>query len=132
MALRAKDVRGLKGVDLTGFQKKGRYPVVEKSRRTMDGIVFASLAEMKRYGVLKLGQRAGMVRDLKTQPAFPVLIEGKAFCTYTADFSYFDERGAFVVEDVKSSGTQKDAAYLLRKKAAELFYGFTVREVVAR
>lgn len=107
-----------------------RFPVVPKSRRTLDGITFASGREAKRYATLKLRERAGDIRELRLQPAFKTFIAGKLFCTYHADFDYrvcaTDE---YVVEDVKSSGTAKDAAYRLRKKAAELQYGFTVLEI---
>lgn len=106
-----------------------RFPVVPVERRTVDGIVFASGREAKRYAELKLLERAGEISRLELQPAFPVLIKGQTFCTYTADFSYF-ERGYWIVEDVKSSGTAKDAAYRLRKKAAVLFHSITVREAM--
>jgi hypothetical protein len=79
---------------------------------------------------LCLLERAGEITDLEIQPVFPVAIAGKPFCRYTADFSYRDRAGRFVVEDVKSSGTSKDAAYRLRKKAAELAYSITVTEVL--
>jgi hypothetical protein len=103
-----------------------RFPA---KRTTVDGITFDSKREAKRYGELRLLERAGEIVLLNVQPAFPVEINGKPLCTYTADFAYFDVRKQErVIEDVKSSGTRKDTAYRLRKKAAELFYGFTVTE----
>ena len=133
MTIRLKDIKGLKGVDLQGRQKKGRFPVVEKSRRTMDGIVFDSGAEMRRYAVLKLRERAGEIADLELQPKYPVPIGGAHYCTFTPDFRYRDvASGRTIVEDKKTTGTQKDAAYRLRKKAAELHYGIQVLEVMAK
>lgn len=109
---------------------KSRFAVVDKSRRTLDGIVFDSGREMQRYATLKLFERAGKIRELTRQPKFKVSIAGKLFCTYSADFSYVVvETGETVIEDCKSSGTAKDAAYRLRKKAAELQYGVTITEV---
>jgi len=109
--------------------RRSRFQVAPKIERTLDGITFASKKEATRYATLKLLERTGKIRDLKLQPKFPVEIGGKHFCTYTADFSYYDETGRLVIEDTKSSGSAKDAAYRLRKKAAELEYWMTVTEV---
>lgn len=111
--------------------RRGRFPVSEKSARTTAGIVFDSKGEAARYTQLKLLERAGLVSDVQVQPSWDVMIEGQKFCTYTADFAYLcKERGRPVIEDVKTSGTQKDAAYRLRKRAAELAFGIKVDEVL--
>jgi hypothetical protein len=123
-----KPRRAAMGLD--GQPNRSRYGVVSKERRTIDGQTFDSGREAKRYAELCLLERAGEITDLEIQPVFPVAIAGKPFCRYTADFSYRDRDGRFVVEDVKSSGTAKDAAYRLRKKAAELAYSITVTEVL--
>ena len=108
-----------------------RFKVAPIHERTVDGIVFASKKEASRYVVLKRLERIGEIHDLQLQPAFKTFISGKHFCTYTADFSYWvDHKRRQIVEDVKSTGTAKDAAYRLRKKAAELQYGFKVTEVI--
>jgi len=107
-----------------------RFPVADKRDRFVDGILFDSKKEAERYKELKLLERAGIICDILIQPAYPVLIMGKHFCTYTADFSYLDKRCGRVVEDTKSTGTAMDAAYRLRKKAAELYYGIKITEVI--
>ncbi|MBV8661470.1 MAG: DUF1064 domain-containing protein [Hyphomicrobiales bacterium] len=113
-------------------QKRGRYAVVDKQARTVDGIVFDSGAEAKRYAELKLLERAGAIAGLELQPEFAIQINGKPFCKYAADFRYADAKtGRVVVEDVKSAPTAKDTAYRLRKKAAELFHNIVVEEVFA-
>ena len=109
-----------------------RYRTVPKERRTYKGRVFDSMREMKHWINLELLERSGEITNLEYQPKFPVLINGKAFCTFTGDASYFDKGGNWTVVDVKSTGTAKDAAYRLRKKAAELFHGIKVTEVIAR
>jgi hypothetical protein len=108
---------------------RGRFAVGDKSRRIEDGITFDSLNEVSRYRELKLLQQAGAISDLTLQPSFEVKITGAHFCTFTADFSYL-EYGQRIVEDVKSTGTAKDTAYRLRKKAAELFHKITVKELI--
>ena len=113
------------------FAKRGRFPVADKAERTVDGIVFDSRREAERYGELKLRERAGLIGHLEIHPHWDVMIGRRKLCRYTADFSYRDAmaEGALIVEDVKSSGTRRDAAYRLRKKAAELAFGFKVTEV---
>jgi len=112
------------------LEKRPRFKVVPKDQRTLDGVVFASKREMMRYAELKNLQRSGVIADLELQPAYPVEIAGKHYCTYTADFRYRETgTGALVIEDIKSSGTTRDTAYRLRVKAAQLFHGIKVREV---
>jgi hypothetical protein len=108
---------------------RARFVVSSKEERTMDGIVFDSRSEMERYADLKLLQRGKVIRNLELQPTFPVEINGAHFCTYTADFAYVNEYDQKIVEDVKSAGTEKDTAFRLRKKAAELFYGIQIFSV---
>ena len=114
--------------------KRPRFAVAPKEQRTVDGVVFASKKEATRYRELQLLELAGLIRKLTLQPRFPVFIDGQAFCVYRADFSY-DKHIALscwekVIEEVKSSGTAKDSAYRLRRKAAELYFGITVTEVI--
>ena len=88
---------------------------------------------MMRYAELKLLERAGEITDLELQPVFQTFIAGKPFCRVKFDFSYWRDHGTRrVIEDVKSTGTQKDTAYRLRKKAAELQYGISVIEIVRK
>jgi hypothetical protein len=111
--------------------RRSRFQVAPKIERTVDGHVFASKKEATRYGLLKLRESIGEIRDLTLQPKFPVEINGHKLTTYTADFEFFDEiLGCLVVEDCKSSGTSKDTAFRLRKRAAELYYGIKVVEVI--
>lgn len=109
---------------------KNRFLVVEPDRRTMDGKLFASKKEMLRYADLKMLERAKEISKLEMQPKFAVSINDKPFCTYTADFRYVDKNGEVVIEELKSTGTAKDAAYRLRKKAAELFHGIKVNVII--
>ena len=108
---------------------KNRFTVSPIEERTLDGVVFASKKEMKRYAELKLLVRAGEVQDLELQPEFRVSINGQHYCTYTPDFAY-TQHGERIVEELKSTGTVKDAAYRLRKKAAELFYGIKIKVII--
>ena|ERR1700724_2306156 len=106
-----------------------RFPVSSKGQRTAQGITFDSKLEMKRYQELCLLKRAGEILWIERQPVFKVTICGRTFTTYTADFRYQRVYGDIVIEDCKSSGTAKDPAFRLRKKAAELFHGIKVTVV---
>lgn len=107
-----------------------RFPVAPKADRTIDGHVFDSKREAVRYAELKLLERAKVISGLTVQPTWTIEIQGKHYCRFTADFAYV-EGGKRVIEDTKSTGTQKDAAYRLRRKAAELAHGIIITEVVS-
>ena len=91
---------------------------------TVDGITFHSAAEAKRYGELRLLERAGEISNLELQPKFPITINGARISTYIADFRYFgcapnSKRTEVIVEDVKGMKTQ---LYTLKKKLVEALY----------
>lgn len=110
----------------------------------VDGITFASKLEAKRYGELKLLERAGEIEDLELQPVFALdvvrysatppihspttaLRVGK----YKADFQYHrkDRWGGFsirVIEDVKG---MKTPLYKWKKKHFEAQYGLVITEI---
>jgi len=93
--------------------KYGRYKVAEQQERTIDGIVFASKAEMRRYRELKLLEKSGKIRNLRLQPKFLLLAgfwrwkEYHHPIHYVGDFLYYDkEKKRKVVEDVKGVETE--------------------------
>lgn len=110
---------------------KSRYPVAPKEQRTLDGIVFDSKAEAQRYAQHKNAVRAGYITDLELQPRYDFVLNGKHVFTYRADFRYTLVRtGQRVIEDVKSTGTQKDRDFHLRKKLIELAHGIEIKVVI--
>jgi len=127
---RVRQSRPAFGLDVP-VERKGRFAVSAKEDRTVNNRVFDSKKEATRYAELKNLERAGLIECLELQPSWDVFINGQKLCRYSADFSFLDKKtGRPVVEDTKSSGTAKDAAYRLRKRAAELAHGITVREVL--
>lgn len=96
----------------------------------VDGVRFASQAEARRYGHLKMLERAGTICDLKLQPRFPLLVNAIKVCTYVADFSYrfAGVVGVPVVEDVKGVQTP---VYKLKKKMLAAQHGIIITEVPA-
>lgn len=109
--------------------KRNKY----NARKTrVDGIVFDSDREAKRYRELKLLEGAGEISNLELQPKFPLAVDGRPVLMrstgypngrrvkYVADFAYWDHKiEARVVEDVKGFKTDK---YKLKKAFVEAMY----------
>lgn len=97
-------------------------------RTEVDGITFASKKEARRYGELRLLERAGEIGALTLQPRYPLKVNGKLICTYVADFEYYpaDPEKAKVVEDAKGVRTP---VFALKAKLFEALHGFPISEV---
>ncbi len=146
-----------------------RYPgrIKEKSRSNkfnaqkieLDGMIFDSQKELKRYIELKARQQRGEIADLKHHTKFElapkVKISGekraKPALRYYADFTYFEivqkrslyvvsnfldeqpdiseQRAVYVVEDVKSLATRKLASYRNKKHLMKTVFDIDIREV---
>jgi len=104
----------------------GRISVAPKADRTLDGITFASKAEMNRYAELCMLQRARLIEGLERQPRFE--LQPKLDITefgdkkprhtraifYVADFRYRNlDTNSVIVEDVKGHLTD---IYKLKRK----------------
>lgn len=95
-------------------------------KRTMDGIVFDSITEMKRYADLKLLQRAGEIRELQYQPKFDIKVREFHICYYSPDFTYiYEHSNAVVVEDVKGWKVSKKTGKMLPRVNRE--FGIKVK-----
>lgn len=97
--------------------------------------VFDSKTEYERYLYLKHQEDIGVISDLKCQVEFEVLpkqfkVVRKELKTkikyvtkfdehaihYTADFTYINHLGQYIISEVKSKGTAMARDYPLRKK----------------
>ena len=91
-----------------------RYQKSDPSKRTADGIVFDSIAEMERCEGLKLLQRDGIIREVRYQTHYDLVVNDLKICTYTADFTYIDAATNQVhVEDVKGFKRSKKTGKML-------------------
>lgn len=102
---------------------------------TVNGQVFDSKKEARRYKELLLLEKAGVIKDLRTQVKFKLIpaqrdeATGKVIereCSYKADFVYYEEDGETVVEDVKGFRTKE---YIIKRKLMLYQYGIRIREV---
>ena len=105
------------------------------SRKTeVDGIVFDSASEARRWRELRLLERAGRISGLRRQVPYVFLVhttgtspecgEDKRQMRYVADFVYF-EGGREVVEDVKGYRT---AEYKRKRRLMRNVYGVDISE----
>ena len=120
--------------------KKNKY---RSQKVEVDGIVFDSKKEAKRFQELRLLEKAGAIQNLKTQVKF-ILIpaqrepdtigkrggrkKGKLLereCNYVADFVY-TENGATIVEDTKGFRT-KD--YIIKRKLMLYVHEIRIKEI---
>ena len=111
----------------------------------VDGILFDSLREARRFRELKKLEKAGEIHDLERQVKFVLLPsqrgtpqidekgkvkQGKVIersITYRADFVYIDtETGQKVVEDAKGVETKE---FIIKRKLMLWVYGIQIQEV---
>jgi hypothetical protein len=96
------------------------YSKYKAKKTEIDGIIFDSKAEAKRYQELKLIERAGQIKNLSLQPRF-MLQEGfvnthtgkkERAIEYVSDFMYL-ENNVIIVEDCKGF---KTSDYKIKRK----------------
>lgn len=109
-------------------RKKSKY---HNKKVTVDGILFDSVKEAKRYKELCLLLRAGAITDLRLQVPYELIpaqyINGKCVeraVKYIADFVY-TESGKEIVEDAK--GVRTDT-YKIKKKLMLYVHGIRLKE----
>ena len=104
-----------------------------RSQKTeVNGIVFDSKKESKRYQQLMLMVRAGVITNLNRQVKYTLVpaqyIDGQCVeraVSYVSDFEY-DENGKHIVEDTKGVRTKE---YIIKRKLMLYKYGIRIREI---
>ena len=98
----------------------------------INGIIFDSKREARRYLELDAMAKAGQIQNLRRQVWYELLpnqrIDGKLVeraVSYVADFVY-EKNGETVVEDAKGHRTRD---YTLKRKMMLFFYGIRISEV---
>lgn len=97
------------------------------------GIQFDSQKEAYRYLYLRDLQKRGKIKDLELQKEFELIpaqrIADKVIeraVKYIADFTYFDDTGAYVVEDTKGFKTPE---YIIKRKLMLYIHNIQIKEV---
>lgn len=88
-----------------------------KPVRTEEGY-FGSKGEHRRFGELKLLEKAGTISGLRLHHKFPIVVNGVHIKVYTADFIYV-ENGRSIIEDHKG---RRYREWILTKKLLRALY----------
>lgn len=107
----------------------GRYTRASKARRTVDGHVFDSLAEVQRYGELKVRELLGEVTSIRFHVPFDCVVNGVHVLRYTVDFAYMDRDRGQIFEEVKSGRSGQERDWRLRRKLVEALHSVKIDEV---
>lgn len=93
----------------------------------VNGIVFDSRKEAKRYKELLLLLKSGHIGMLQLQVPYELNPGGTHSLKYVADFQYLDSKtGETIIEDVKGYRT---AEYRKKKRLMLQVHGITIKEV---
>lgn len=103
--------------DLCLLQKAGK--ITDLQRQVKYELIPAQYQEYATGEVYQRGERKG-------QPKIKRVCVEKSVCYY-ADFVYY-ENGKKVVEDVKSSATEKKESYIIKRKLLLWVHGIKLRE----
>lgn len=105
------------------LSKKNKY---HAKKMEVDGHVFDSAHEAKRYGELRYELLAGNIQNLRLQVPY-ILIPKSEYggrIEYISDFVY-EENGREIVEDAKGVRTP---VYKLKKRLMAEIYGIKIKE----
>ena len=96
-------------------------------KANVNGRTFDSTIEGDRATELQWLLKLGKISDLRYQVPFEIIPKqvGESAAFYIADFTYRDEHGNFIVEDVKGYRT---AEYRLKRKLMLLVHGIRILE----
>ena len=113
-------------LDAVDIDKVHRLPKYRNKRTETDGIWFDSKKEARRWGELKLMEKAGEILELKHHVRFDITVNRTKVCGYEADFVYRKAQGyELVVEDAKGCRTRE---YVLKKKLMKAVHGIEILE----
>lgn len=118
------DKKFRKALDDAVSPRGGKFANIKKIE--VDGIIFHSPIEAKRYVDLKQRQSFGELSNLERQVPYKFEEAGRHCFTYLADFVYtINATGETVVEDVKGMPTD---IYRLKKKLIEARFDIVISE----
>ena len=109
---------------LRGQFRRSKYGAI---RTTVDGIVFASKAEARRYGELRLMEKAGQISNLELQPRLSISIKGIHICNVLFDFLYFTGGPGTWQDHYEDVKGRDNALSRLKRKLVEAQYGIKVK-----
>lgn len=118
-------IRDYGRVEVIANPKKPKYGNIKTE---IDGIVFDSAKEARRYVELRYLLKSGQIKYLERQVEFQLDVNGEKVASYYADFVY-EQDGKMIVEDVKSRFTKGLATYRLKKKLMKQIHNIEIKEI---
>lgn len=113
-----------KAVSVTTSQPVTKRNKYNARRKEVDGHVFHSSGEAKRYLELKQAVEFGLISYLQIQKKYPLVVNGVHVADYVADFVYMDD-AELIIEDFKGMRTP---VYEMKKKLMLALYGVEILE----
>ncbi|MEW6212721.1 MAG: DUF1064 domain-containing protein [Acidobacteriota bacterium] len=92
----------------------------------LDGYTFDSQREADRYGELILLAKAGKISRLLIHERHPITVNGHLVAIYESDFTYLNEHGRKVIEDVKGVRTE---VYKIKRALMKATLGIEIVEI---
>lgn len=93
----------------------------------VNGLVFDKRKDAENYRLEKgMHKKDVTIEEATEQVVKKICVEKES--VYTADFTYTLNNGEYVVEDVKSAYTRKEADYVLRRKLMLHVHGIKIKE----
>lgn len=103
-------------------RKKSKY---NNQKLEIDGHLFDSKKEARRYIELRIMLTAGIIQNLLLQVPYELNEGGSHSLKYISDFEY-DKEGRHIVEDAKGYKTK---IYLKKKRLMEKVHGIKIVEI---
>lgn len=115
---------------LKGAAKRSKFGVRTdaqgKADRTLDGVLYASKAEMRYAAQLDLQQSCGKILGYKRQVPVKLSVNGVLVTTMRLDFEVMYPNGVVELIDVKGHVTPE---WRLKAKLFEAIHGYAITEV---
>ncbi len=112
--------------------KRSKYNVdhsaAGKAKRTLDGVVYDSIAEMNYAAELAIMARAGKIHRVDRQWSVPLRVKDRLVCNMKIDFRVIYPDGKLAYIDVKGHVTPE---WRLKAKLFHAIYGYEIVEVKA-
>jgi hypothetical protein len=125
---RAKAVETKKAADGGDLVTRARRSKFGNRKTEVDGFVFDSAKEARRYQELRLLEKAGEIRALELQPKFALRVGDRFIGSYVADFKYFERTKPSMIPVYEDAKGFRTPLYRWKKKHVEAQYGITIRE----
>lgn len=119
--------RGLRVIDTRYKVPAIKAPKYRNKKTEVNGIVFDSAKEAKRYKELLILLKAGEIGFLEQQVPYELNTGGTHSVVYICDFKYMNAKtGETIIEDTKGFRTKE---YLKKRRLMKKVHGIVIKEI---